>query len=88
MTNEEKLIELNDKIDLLTSQLQAEYLTEYQIRRLMYRLDNLTISRDILQNKINRDITNNNKNINIMQYICTIIQIIYLLILIYLIVSL
>lgn len=85
MNNENKLFELNDKIDLLTSQLQADYLTEYQIKNLLYRLDNLTIARDLLQNKINREYSNNNKNSNILYHIIIIIQIIYLLYLIYLI---
>lgn len=89
MNNEEKLQELNDKIDLLTSQLNAEYLNDYQLKNIMYRLDNLTISRDILQNKINREIPENNKNkSNIILHICYIIMIIYLVILLNLIVSL
>lgn len=89
MNNEEKIQELNDKIDLLTSQLNAEYLSEYQLKNLMYRIDNLTISRDVLQNKINREIPENNKNKrNIILHICYIIMIIYLLVLVSLIVSL
>lgn len=85
MNNENKLLELNEKIDLLTSQLQANYLTDYQINNLLYRLDNLTITRDLLQNRINREYSNNNKNSNIIYHIINIIQIIYLLYLIYLI---
>lgn len=89
MNNEEKLLELNNKIELLTGQLHAEYLSEYQLKGIMYRLDNLTITRDLLQNKINREYKENNKSIIdiVVFYICYTITLIYLLILIYLIAS-
>ena len=63
MNTEEKLLELNDKIDLLTSQLQAEYLTDYQVRTLLYQIDGLTIKRDLLQDKINRENKENTRKI-------------------------
>ncbi len=63
MSDEFKLLELNDKIDLLTSQLQADYLSDYQVRTLLYQIDNLTIKRDLLQDKINRENKENNRSI-------------------------
>lgn len=58
MNDYKKLDELNEKIDLLLSQTNAEYLSDYQIRSLLYQIDNLTIKRDLLQNKINSENTN------------------------------
>lgn len=63
MNNNNKLVELNNKIDLLTSQLQANYLTDYQVRTLVYQIDNLTIKRDLLQDKINRENKENTRKI-------------------------
>ena len=89
MEDNEKLFELNEKIDLLLSQTNAEYLSDYQMRTLLYQIDNLTIKRDLLQNKINRQ--ENTQEIDkldiILLHISYILYILFILYLLYKVVS-
>lgn len=89
MNDNEKLLELNEKIELLDSQLNAEYLSEYQFKQIMYRLDNLAITRDLLQNKINRQ--ENAQDLDkidiFILHISYILKILFLLYLFHLVVS-
>ena len=89
MNDNEKILELNEKIEMLESQLKAEYLSEYQFKQIMYRLDNLTIARDLLQNKINRQ--ENKQDLDkidiFILHISYILKILFLLYLFHLVVS-
>lgn len=78
MSDSEKLDELNNHINMLLAQSQNmdNPYTESEYRALIHQIDRLTIKRDLLQDRVNKEIKNQsitNDNYDIFRLILIII---------------